>query len=203
MSICVFSSLTLGFIIICLHRHPSPLLKFHKLTTVIRYILGCEPVHMAQIDGALPSLSAACQMAGGLQSPDIHHCLTVRCSNSSALTWRLVQHTLQCYEDLQPNEMCNCVHLNCMELLKEKKKMWPNSYTSLYGSIFKAPTNPIMQFHFVFSAAFWTQLHYGSKMFSHRCRNHKYESIHLTLIVCSVSLNLMFFQNHLCPQGHL
>lgn len=41
----------------------------------------------------LPSLSPACQMAGGLQSPDIHQCLAVRCSHSSALTWRLVQQT--------------------------------------------------------------------------------------------------------------
>lgn len=32
-------------------------------------------------------------MAGGLQSPDIHQCLAVRCSHSGALTSRLVPQT--------------------------------------------------------------------------------------------------------------
>lgn len=38
-----------------------------------------------------PSVSSVCQMAGGLESPDIHQCLAVSCSRSSALTCRLVQ----------------------------------------------------------------------------------------------------------------
>lgn len=75
------------------HRPPYPLLKFHKSTTVICHISGCKPVDMTQIDDTLPSVTPACQMAGGLQSPDIHQCLAVRCSHSSVLTLRLVQQT--------------------------------------------------------------------------------------------------------------
>lgn len=35
-----------------------------------------------------PSVSSVCQMAGGLESPDIHQCLAVSCSRSSDLTCR-------------------------------------------------------------------------------------------------------------------
>lgn len=48
---------------------------------------------MTQIDGPPPSVSPACQMAGGLQSPDIHQCLAVTYSHSSALTLGPVQQT--------------------------------------------------------------------------------------------------------------
>lgn len=51
-----------------------------------------RPFDVAQIGAAHPpSLSSACQMAGGFDSPDIHQCLAVRCSRSSDLTCRLVQ----------------------------------------------------------------------------------------------------------------
>lgn len=46
---------------------------------------------MTQIDGAPPSVSLACQMAGGLQSPDIHQCLAVRPSHNKAVTLGGVQ----------------------------------------------------------------------------------------------------------------
>lgn len=62
--------------------------NLHESTPVAPSVGGCEPVDAAPIDGILPSLSAAQQMAGGLGSPDIHHCLAVRCSRSSALTSR-------------------------------------------------------------------------------------------------------------------
>lgn len=65
----------------------------HESTPVGPSVGGCEPVDAAPIDGILPSLSAAQQMAGGLGSPDIHHCLAVRCSRSSALTSRPVPRT--------------------------------------------------------------------------------------------------------------
>ncbi|KAI9524042.1 hypothetical protein NQZ68_021004 [Dissostichus eleginoides] len=48
---------------------------------------------MQQIKGTLPSVSPAYQMAAGLQSPDIHQCLAVRCSRSRVLTRGLVQQT--------------------------------------------------------------------------------------------------------------
>lgn len=46
---------------------------------------------MTQIDGAPPSVSLACQMAGGLQSPDIHQCLAVKPSHNKAVTLGVVQ----------------------------------------------------------------------------------------------------------------
>lgn len=67
--------------------------KLHESTPVAPSVGGCKPVDAAPIDGILPSLSAAQQMAGGLGSPDIHHCLAVRCSRSSALTSRPVPRT--------------------------------------------------------------------------------------------------------------
>lgn len=63
---------------------------FYLFFSVTPRVAGCKPVDMAQIDGILPLLSPAQQMAGGLQSPDIHQCHAVRCSHSGALTSRLV-----------------------------------------------------------------------------------------------------------------
>lgn len=45
-----------------------------------------NPADMTQIDGALPSVSLAARLPVGVQSPDIHQCLPVRCSHSSGLT---------------------------------------------------------------------------------------------------------------------
>ena len=45
-----------------------------------------NPVDRTQIDGALPSVSLAARLPVGLQPPDIHQCLSVRCSHSSGLT---------------------------------------------------------------------------------------------------------------------
>lgn len=77
----------------CLHRPLSLLFRFYKSSTDICHISGSKSVDMTQIVGTLLSLSPVCQMASGLQPPDIHQCLAVRCSLSSALTLVLVQQT--------------------------------------------------------------------------------------------------------------
>lgn len=68
-------------------------LKLRESTPVALSVGCCEPVDSAPIDGISPSLCGAQQMAGGLGSPDIHHCLAVRCSRSSTLTSRSVPRT--------------------------------------------------------------------------------------------------------------
>lgn len=70
----------------CLRRALSLLFKFYKSTSDICHISGSNPVDMTQIVASLLSVCPACQMASGPQSPDIHQCLAVRCSLSSALT---------------------------------------------------------------------------------------------------------------------
>lgn len=74
-------------------RPPSPLLKCYQSAAVIYHNSVSQPVDMQQIKGTLPSVSPAYQMAAGLQSPDIHQCLAVRCSRSRVLTRGLVQQT--------------------------------------------------------------------------------------------------------------
>lgn len=82
----------LGHMFVGLH----PLVP-HPPTTPIdprgsEMLRGSEAADAAQIDGLLPPSSCAVQqMAGGLGSPDIHHCLAVRCSRSGAPTSRPAQ----------------------------------------------------------------------------------------------------------------
>lgn len=65
----------------CLHIPPAPFAKISQIDHC--HLPHLKLQDMTQIDGTFPSVSPACQMAGGLQSPDIHQCLAVRCSHSS------------------------------------------------------------------------------------------------------------------------
>lgn len=186
--------------VVCTGRQPPLLGCYRKSTIVICHISGPQPVGMTQIDGSIPSVSPVCQMAGGLQSPDIHQCLAVRCSHSSALTLGLVQQTIVSFAlpwglqglgvMMPPNEvpspgsswkfgqygtafLYSCATLN--EYAQGKNVTNYVDTKFLCSCIFKACTNRVKQ---LCSVLFLPKIfyHYAT------CKNHN--SILMTWLLC-------------------
>lgn len=192
-------------------------------STPVALSVGCrEPVDWAPIDGILPSLSGAQQMAGGLGSPDIHHCLAVRCSRSSALTSRTVPRTslppplrrpisndgvkwgafslgafffTLAHAALQMR-VCSPLVVAGIEIIPAYKWL-----QSSLGGHYVMTRCAVSQFLASVSSANRNVIIAGAL----RSKNHnKYQRIKVTSIAClGVSEAHVHPHSHLCPQGHL